>query len=56
MIEVPSAALIAAQLAPYADFFSIGTNDLAQYTLASDRTHAHCGRPGRPAAPRPSCG
>ena len=56
MIEVPSAALMAAEFAQEVDFFSIGTNDLTQYVLAMDRMHPALARqvdglaPGRPAA------
>jgi phosphocarrier protein FPr len=39
MIEIPAAALMARQFAREVDFFSVGSNDLTQYTLAMDRGH-----------------
>ncbi len=40
MIEVPAAALLAERILDHVDFLSIGTNDLAQYTMAADRMSA----------------
>ena len=51
MVEVPSVAMLAEQFAQEVDFFSVGTNDLTQYTLAVDRGHPNLAKTADPLNP-----
>lgn len=51
MVEIPAAALNAEELVDYVDFFSIGTNDLTQYTFAADRTNENLSYLYQPLSP-----
>jgi phosphoenolpyruvate-protein kinase (PTS system EI component) len=51
MVEIPSVAVMADAFAPVVDFFSVGTNDLVQYTLAADRTNAALAEMATPLQP-----
>ena len=51
MVEIPAAALNAEELFDYVDFFSIGTNDLTQYTFAADRTNENLSYLYQPLSP-----